>query len=280
MKRVFVLALALNVTACLFKDEPAAVAQPGQIQLVPLKGLEKNATAASNASTTYEFNLDTAKSSVADYFIMQNTGGYNITNMTIVTNNSQFYFTPSVIPVIPPSSTSSWIQVLKLSVIHGVELDGVGYANLLPMGENTATAQITATTTNAQGAVITLTQSAIFKVYAKLTNLAIYRPNGAALDLSQHGLVYSVVLASIVTDPVPDYPLSDTGLNFANTGNSPFKVRVWHTTPVAADSFEVQAGGNFHLSMPAIIEIDREGVTSDPKLPVAANGKIYLSLGS
>jgi hypothetical protein len=108
MKHYLILSLALGFTACIVEQsgltsqssnlEP----QPGQLQFAYMHGMQKVSVSggAVHDSTTYEFNLDTAKSSIQQYFILQNTGDFDVHNIKLTTNNSQKFKTIFPIPKI------------------------------------------------------------------------------------------------------------------------------------------------------------------------------------
>lgn len=276
MKPFLPISIALCLFACnqqengLTSQTPSTELQPGQLQLVRMNGMAKvSATAnTSKDSTVYEFDLDTAKSSIQQYFILQNTGDFDCKNVKLTTNNPKFYFTPSSFSVLPPSKGSSLLQVIKLSVIHGVRLDGIGSDSLLPMGNNTATVQLTATSTNSRHDVISLSQSASMNVFAKVmdiyafsdsTPIDLFHPNGTLVGTA---FPFGAV----------DYYTTFGICKFVNSGNVNIMVREWNNgQTIVLDSAVLRPGDSF---FPATykgtgafgsVELDGNGVISNSR---------------
>ncbi len=80
-------ALFLGLYGCMSPDAPtpsqtpstqnSGDPQPGQLELISQgsgSGLAKISARASDSSSVYEFDLDTAKSSVQRFFLLENTG--------------------------------------------------------------------------------------------------------------------------------------------------------------------------------------------------------------
>ena len=270
MKKYLALASALMFAACTNDGGTAANTdpQPGQIQLV--QGLSKISSSSVDSSASYVFNLDTIKSSVQDEFILQNTGDYDVKSIKLTTNNPHFYFSPSEIPVLSCSKKSLILQVIKLNVLHGVILNGVGYTDMLPMGANTATVQITATTTNAHHDSLTISQNATLKTFAKVADMAVYSGSSQVNLSNPSG---SSTTGNVITGFVPWYATSISSIK--NTGNTDLKLKNW----TDGDSVVLKSDSIWSVtSSRSIIEVNTLGVISDPnKLLRSADGRIVLN---
>ena len=270
MKPYLALIVALGLAACM-KDGATntdADLQPGQIQL---QSLSKVSSSGTDSSSNYVFNLDTAKSSIEQEFILQNTGDYDVKNVKLTTNNSHFYFTPSEIPILPSSKKSMILQVIKLKVIHGLRLDGVGTDSMLPKGNNIAMAQITANTSNSRHDSVNISQNAQLKVFAKVMDMDIFigsstiplgPPSGQVLSSGGSGPYINVAGA--------------TTLRFKNTGNTDITLKD-AVSGVKLAYLKIDSSLNL-TGYPENIEPDGQGTISDPVKFPQTSGKIVLRL--
>jgi hypothetical protein len=284
MKYYLILALALGFTACMNQESPTSaqttVPQPGQVQLVAMNGMGNGGlnkiSIQPSDSFTYAFNLDTAKSSIQEYFILQNTGDFDIKNVTFTTNNPQFYFSPSTIALLPPSKNSSILQVITLNVVHGTRLSGVGIDSLLPTGINIASAQLTATTTDVHGDSLKISQNATMKVFAELMNFDIYA-NGSTTPDKTIGLDDGP--NPNFPEIVPDYELSGT-VRIANTGNVPINFLVWSDTSSSPiETVVVQADSSGYVPAGTVVEAVWNGAITEPgKYQIDPYGRLVFHL--
>lgn len=97
------------------------------------------------------FDLGNLKSSKSFYFMLSNAGGQAITNVTIESNNPQFEVFPKSIDKIDSAGAGGIVPLLELGVIHGNRLNGLGFQNLLPMGDNTVEVTIKGKTQGENG---------------------------------------------------------------------------------------------------------------------------------
>ena len=297
MKRYLILVLALGFTACMDAKDNADP-QPGQLQLVAMKGLAKVAASqqTSSSSTTYVFDLDTANSSIQQYFLLQNTGDCDVQNVKLISNNSHFYFSPSEIDLVPPAKSSTLLQLVKLSVIHGTKINGVGSDSLLPKGNNVATIQLKGSTTNAHHDVIDISQGIQLKVYAKVFDVDFFGFDTVPVDMSRNNFTFGGY-NGLSGDALHGYyvgkkPYDSPTLKIVNSGNASFKVTVFQSineNAVASDSMEVAAGASMDVPFAGLargpaVEIDAHGVVArseklwlQPSANASTNGK-FLGL--
>lgn len=120
------------------------VISPGKISLTYMDGLEKKSEYNENDST--EFYMGNLKASRDFYFIIRNTGGSIIKDISIESSNPMFPIIPSEIQLLVPDSDVSIFPILRISATHGVALDGIGYTELMPMDTNLSIINITGTT--------------------------------------------------------------------------------------------------------------------------------------
>ena len=289
MKPYLALIAALGLAACM-KDGATntdAELQPGQIQLV--QGVSAiSGSGSSDSSSTYVFNLDTAKSSIEQEFILQNSGDYDVKNIKLITNNPHFYFSPSEIPLLPPTKKSLIVQVIKLKVIHGLRLDGIGIDSMLPMGLNSAKATITATTSNSHHDSLALSQSAQLRVFAKVmdvtasfyTNVGGIFDSTTDIDLFHGGSMFGT---AVPNGTVSTY-YAPGGYKIVNTGNVNLMVRNWNDGQTSVlDSAFLKPGESYEQTVPKgnathhSLELDAQGVISNSaKFHRNSDGRIFI----
>ena len=296
-KYLALISLVLGFTACMNSENNSVPIDPisadgsqvGQLQLVAMKGLHKvsTSTRTTDTSTSYMFDLDTANSSIEQYFLLQNTGNYDVKHVTLTTNNSHFYFSPSEIDVVSPSKTAPILQLVKLYVIHGIGLNGVGPDSLLPMGSTIATARLSGSTTNFHHDSIGISQEAQVKVYAKVLDVAFVREDLTSLDMSKNSVGMGG-LDSLTSDWYREFYAGTNVMTVVNTGNASFQVTVFHSNPlpgvynVIPVAFkEIMPGDTADVSLiangGAVLQIDGHGVVSNSAktwLQPATNGKV------
>lgn len=100
-----------------------------------------NSTADANAS----FDLGDIKSSKRFYFLLGNGGDGKIYNINLTTDNATILVSPQHISVMEGknSTENTIIPLISLDVNHGIRLNGIGYTDLLPKGENTVILTVT-----------------------------------------------------------------------------------------------------------------------------------------
>jgi hypothetical protein len=257
-----------------------AAKRPGNIQFTRVQGLAKQAVSAS----TGEFFLDTAKRSFSAFFILQNTGDTNVTDITLSTNHPNFTFSPSKIPVLAPSAGASLIQVIKLIVTHGPRIDAAGYGTFLPAGNVEATVTLQGKTLDTNGNIVNVTTSAKMKVFAKKADIevssgGVVRNLKTALRGTMNGDVTGYMAQFYV------YQELGNGTNpviVKNSGNVSLPVRVWNhyvSPPTVERSRTLAAGDTLRLDHASYLELDPGDVVTDPEyLPRQASGKVLIGL--
>lgn len=277
---------ALLLAACLSGEGQNALGpngepgQPGTIRLVHMDGLSKR---TATAATGHVFTLDTAKSSFSTYFILQNTGDEDVTDVSLTTNNPGFTFSPSHISVISPTASASLIQIIKLDVVHGPLLNGIGPGTFLSMGDIEVDASIGGQTVDSTGDTLSVDENATFMVFAQLAKIGVtYKGSPIDLHATQRGIMFN----DISREGMPVYFIRDSTDNMLtvhNTGNVTLGLRYWNRAssgpPPLVEDREFPPGDSVSFDYPAVFELDPGGVVADPVIfPLQTNGRFMLGL--
>lgn len=163
----------------------------GQLSLVRMDGLSSSKSTSApgvgktQAALTTSFDLGALKASQNYFFMLQNGGSTDVTDIALSTNNPAFTISPASIAVLPASGAST-VPILRLGVLHGVALDGVGLAALLAAGDSTGTLHIEG---KSDGAIVKL--DADMKVMAKVMDAEI-SVDSKMLDLAHPGQINDI----------------------------------------------------------------------------------------
>jgi hypothetical protein len=285
----FAAAMALTLSACMSgntgtggeTETQTTARKPGQIRLVSMSGLSKGAL----DSATTAFTLDTARSSFQQYFILQNTGDFEVTEIELTTDNPNFTFSPSKIAVLPPSAGVSLIQVIKLNVVHGKLLDQVGQGGYLTPGPVTVSAIVSGVTDTGAGP-FTVTENATLSTFAKLARIEVGITDSTTGTLD--GVTYGHVMSPVLGFPFRAYYLKvdSTGGNYQpslalkNTGNVALTIeRRSPSNPYPLIDSIVLPPDSAIMTKGNVFRIDAHGTTFAPwQTPVESDGKVLMGL--
>lgn len=160
----------------------------GELRLSKMNGMAKvaavvqgqmsSATTFGNISSATSFDLGTIKASQNYYFLLSNAGDIPVTDVVITSTNDNFVVSPNKFDEISPQKNNYIMPVIKVSVTHGVSLNGVGFTDsLLPMGNNECTINIFGKTKNQNGNIIDINVNAKLKLYSEVANLELLDGN-------------------------------------------------------------------------------------------------------
>jgi hypothetical protein len=264
--------------------------EPAYFTLAQIKNSNPNGRASSINETSTEFRLGDIKASKEFLFLLGNGGDNSIFNVKLETSNPKFTISPQTISVLEgkSSTNNSIIPLVSLGVLHGPQLNGVGYTELLPMGENEVTISIS-------GKVIengdSVEVSSIFDVTvnAKQMDIKLYS-NDLEIDFSNSnaigqwiGLEFESGLPSI-----PGYDFNPSNLKIKNTGNVEISLSLSNLAS-GPDTIRMVLQPNqlepINLPVPigdyyfALFELNGNGTITDrSRIRLGTNGKGYLIL--
>ena len=279
--------ILLSIAAC-NKDEESRESGPGYFMLTEVKypGLKNTRLYAKDSAKT-AFQLGDLKSSREFYFLLSNGGENPIFDIHLATDNTLFIIAPENISNLPgkdASGDAAFIPLISLGIIHGRQLNGVGYAVLLPMDENSATLTITGRTIE-NGDTIDLISEFDFSVNAKKMDIQLFEqsqevdllnPTASGFFLFNYGGLGTIRY----------YHLTSNTFTIKNTGNVDISIRINEsddlgnfvsprdTTLLQNQSVVIQPAMN-HV----VLSLDSDGtVTDDARLQLGNDGKGYFAI--
>ncbi len=112
----------------------------GRFGVALLDGMQDSYGQQSQALETSDaaYDLGAIRASNDYYFLLSNVGMSAITEITIEPSNSAFNVTPETIDILDPQPGLGILPIIRVGVGHGTPSDGVGLAELLPVGTNEA----------------------------------------------------------------------------------------------------------------------------------------------
>ena len=183
-KIIYLAFILFAITACNKNDENNKTS-PGSFVFTSIINTSlKSVHVISDDSIISNFQLGDLKASKEFLFLLSNGGDNPIFDIRLTTNHPQFTIVPETISTLSGKSSvenDNFIPLISLGILHGTQLNGVGYTSLLPMGENSATLTITGKTVE-NGDTIELASEYGFTLNAKLMDISLFS-NGQPIDL-------------------------------------------------------------------------------------------------
>lgn len=197
--------------------------EPGKFGFIMLKdGLSKEEAlkkiSTSQQQTSITINLGDVKITRSYYFLLVNTGGAPITNITLSCPVTSFLVEPQAITSLDPldqGTNLSLLPVIKVTVEHGVSPNGVGYTNnILSPGQHTATLTIQGTTVDANNNSIPVTLEVNLSVIARVVDVQLSDGNNnilTPLSSSETYIFYNQMQVPYKYETPPTLKVTNTG---------------------------------------------------------------------
>ena len=169
------------------KDE--TIVNPGKFELLLISS-QLASLQESFGMDASEIFLDTIKSSKSFYFTISNSGQYEITDVTITTDNENFIVSHSSIPLISGTNSEKVLnQVISIDVLHGAMKHGYGFNEFLNKGDNFCNLSIQGKSFNGDS-ITTISLHAKIKVYAKIMSISVFQGRFVYdLNIPDRGLI-------------------------------------------------------------------------------------------
>ena len=223
MKYLVILLIILQVSfiSCKRDDDVITKKDPGFFVLNELKGSLKEANPNILKTTQSDFYLGELKASMQYAFILANGGNEPIFDIELSTDNPAFTISPESISILEAytqfdnTSSSGIIPIISLGIIHGNQINGIGFTDLLPMNTNTAMLTITGKTMDGND-TITISSDFHFTVNAKVMDIKLYVDN-IEFDITSNYGGSSTTLGGLGF--IRFYQVNASSLEIENSGN-------------------------------------------------------------
>lgn len=272
--------------SCEKKDDEIQQYRSGYFLLTQIKNPDlKNTQTNTDEPIKSEFLLGDLKASKEFYFLLSNGGENPIFDIQLKTDNLQFTIIPERISILDGEYITirdNIIPLISLGIIHGTQLNGVGYTNLLSMGENSSILTITGKTVENED-TIDLKSEFSFKINSKIMDIRIYENEQEINLLNPTGSVSSNYGG---LGFIRYYSVTSNSIKIKNTGNVHITINV-----TAMDEFGNDVNLN-DISLPSdqssdinlsyfftLLTLDSNGtITDDSRIQLGNNGKGYIVL--
>lgn len=98
----------------------------------------------SNSEIEKTYGLGDLKASRTISFLIGNSGTNAINNITITSSSDYLSFTPSTFQVLEGADSANF-ELFEIGIEHGIAINGIGYVDILPMGNNSPTFTVSGT---------------------------------------------------------------------------------------------------------------------------------------
>jgi hypothetical protein len=229
MKKLFIIMiLIIIVFSSCQKEDKNIRSKPGYFMLTEIRNAGTKSTQHSNNDSIKTiFSLGDLKNSREFYFILSNGGDNPIFDINLKTDNPKISVSPGNISFLPGKESlgsNTIIPLIALEVVHGTQLNGIGYTELLPMGENLVTLSITGKTIE-NNDTINLSSEFFFKLNAKIMDISLFEKDQEFNLLNPIGSVAGA-LSSGAIDFIPYYRVISDTVRIQNIGNVEISLKV------------------------------------------------------
>ena len=266
--RVFLIMILALLLSC--RNHPTSIHTQvstsnimGAFSVSLVKGLQKLTKSSSPADTgTTRFDLGDLKSSSSFYFLVSNAGTIPITNVTISISSSfldsgtgfvqdtaslrNISVSPNAISTLEPMLVTS---ALKLDIVHGNTLNGVGWTSLLKQGQHEAvmllsgstkemtittsvTGQDTSRDTTYKDTIVSTKCRIAF--YAKIMD-ASFAFDSTLIDSS----LWQIMTGGIGTPHIDSLFMNFRSMQIKNTGNVPIILTVSQDSSIGGTNIRI-----------------------------------------
>lgn len=215
---LLLIVLQIMLFSCKKNDDVVENKKPGFFILTELKSFDAGNMLKSAQS---DYNLGDIKASMDYSFILTNGGNQSIFDIVLRTDNESFTITPNEISRLEGNtqfdsiSSSGFIPIISLGVVHGTQLNGVGYTDLLPKGVNASVLTISGKTINGSD-TISISSNYNFTINAKVMDVKLYVEE-VEMDLTTNYGGVSTTLGGLGF--MRNYNINSSNVEIENIGN-------------------------------------------------------------
>lgn len=171
-----------------------------------------------------DYAFGAIKGSKRFYFMLKNSGDYDIINIVLSTSNPAFQIFPKTIAKIEPFATATSVPIITVDVLHGTVLEGVGFASLLPKGLNVSEILINGDTKDAEGLPAVTTVDIDMSVFGLVADVEFLADDNTC-DLTKATEFNSEIVNMI-------HPITGNSVKYINIYSPNAKLRNTGNTPV------------------------------------------------
>lgn len=251
--------------------EPSA----GALSLSYLAGPGKAAATQAHVQDTAHFGLGDLKASRDFYFVIRNTGGRDIRDVVVSSDNPAFTVSPSLFDILPPDSVAGITALLRITAVHGVALDGIGYTAVLPMDSNHALIRVAGVTQSTAGADTSVQTTARLSLKALVMGVRLFS-GSTEIALGDAPLQVSSAIGGLGWVELYNQP----DLSLVNSGNVPIIITA-HMLPTQSVGRRDTLDIGDTIAGPCtgcIARLDGGNTITDPtKLQIGNDGAAYVA---
>ena len=236
----------------------------------------------SNSQIEKTYGLGDLKASRTISFLIGNSGTNAINNITITSSSDYLSFTPSTFQVLEGSDSANF-ELFEIGIEHGIAINGIGYVDILPMGNNSPT--FTVSGTREGGETISSTYQLTFNAKVAAFELII---GGVTKDISDGdqsnaGGIYGG------TSAAEYFYTNNQSVSIYNSGNTDLSLRLLGHSDginynVVFSTYTVPQGQTVRINTPLSpfnqwVEVAGDNAVFDFNIyDVGNNGKAYFEL--
>jgi hypothetical protein len=248
------------------------------------QSLNNPVTEATLKAGETDFFLGDLRASREFYFLLMNGGDVPIFDVRLETGNEAFIITPDHFDVLPgrtvisDDATPAFIPLITLGVMHGTQLYGIGYTDLLEMGSHSSTITVSGKTLLGTD-TITVSDEFIVEIVARVMDISI-QDGLEELDLTKWDFAVSSNLGGLGF--VRGYDVYNDNIELRNTGNVQLQVSFGEDWSIPSNSMVLQPEEATAIALVddhVFLKLDSDGTVADEsRIQLGNDGNGYLCL--
>lgn len=252
---------------------------PGSFNLTQVSSKKRADSNLIKKSSLMGFDFGEVKASKEFYFLLSNSGDEPIFDIKLSTDVSSFSIIPTSVDYLSGGEESvGIIPMLTLGVTHGINLNGVGYSDLLLDGKNTSTLEVKGKTLDSGDTTEVFSRFDV-SVFAKVMDVEIYE-NDSKIDLTSNNGSLGTNLGGLgfmrmyIIDQTSSFSVKNIGntkidLYYGNDDNQTQMV-----TLNQSDSTTIDLTNDLN-----VIVLDSKGtITDNSRIQLGNDGKGYIAI--
>ena len=281
MKRLTTMVILIQVLFISCHKEDIEDKEPGFFVLTELVSSSKGSTATTRfKSGQAGYDLGELKSSREYSFILANGGDEPIFDIVLSSDNAAFQISPEEISYMENgqfgnTTSSGIIPIISLGVIHGMQINGVGFTDLLPPGVNTSTIKIKGKTTE-NNQTINISSEFDFSVDAKIMDVKLY-VDGLEFDITENYGGISTTLGGLGF--MRHYQINSPNLEIENTGNVDINLTIGYGSESYTKRLVPTKKIPIEISGPTFFRLESNGtITDNNRIQLGNDGIGYFAM--